>query len=284
MPDPAQLQYLVRLLDDDSPEVQAAIWEELQAYGPGLEEELARQDLSLEDPHLERWRELNGKSYRYALLAQWPSWFGMKGEKDQLETALSLLSDYHDRYARPGRLPRLLDALSLEFFDTVEISDSYELARYLFQTKGLDGGQGDYFSLEKSDLARAIELGSGNPISLTCIYILVGHRLGIDIQGCNFPGHFLARTLVGNEVLLVDCFNGGHFLKAHAFLDVSPSPSEKVREIVHRPASVETILTRVLNNLINAYGAVEDPESGALMRELIRMTQLSVLDFDGLRY
>lgn len=234
--------------------------------------------------HLEHWRALESKNYRYALLAQWPSWFDVEGEKVQLETALSLLSDYHDRYARPGRLSRLLDALSLEFFETVEISDSYELARYLFQTKGLDGGHGDYYSLEKSDLTKAIELRSGNPISLTCIYMLVGHRLGIDIQGCNFPGHFLARTLVGNEVLLVDCFDGGHFLKAHAFLDLSPSPSEEVREIVHRPASVETILTRVLNNLVNAYDTAEDPESSALMRELIRMMRLSALDFEGPRY
>lgn len=47
-PDPAQLPHLLRLLDDDSPAVQAAIWEELEAYGPGLEEELARQNLSLD--------------------------------------------------------------------------------------------------------------------------------------------------------------------------------------------------------------------------------------------
>jgi len=284
MPDPAQLPHLLRLLDDDSPVVQAAIWEELEAYGPGLEEELARQNLSLDGRRLERWRALEGKNYRNALLAQWPSYFDVKGEKVQLETALSLLSDYHDRYARPGRLSRLLDALSLEFFETAEISDSHELARFLFQTKGLDGAHGDYYSPEKSDLATVIELRSGNPISLTCIYMLVGHRLGIDIQGCNFPGHFLARTLVGNEVLLVDCFNGGHFLKAHAFLDLSPSPSAEVREIVHRPASVETILTRVLNNLINAYDAAEDPQSSALMRELIRMMRLSAPDFEGPRY
>ena len=283
-PDPAQLTHLVDLLDDDSPTVQAAVWRELKAYGPGLEEELARQNLRLETKHLDRWPALEGKNFRSALLTQWPSWFDLEGEKLQLETAYSLLSDYQGRYAQPGRLKLLLDGLAHEFFETVEISDSYELTRFLFQTKGLGSGSGDYYSPEKSDLARVIELRGGNPISLTSIYMLVGQRLGIDIQGCNFPGHFLGRTLVGNEVVLVDCFNQGRFLKAHEFVDLSPSSDAEVREIVHRPASVETMLTRVLNNLIIAYDSVEDPDSSSLMRELIRMMRLSALDFDGPRY
>lgn len=283
-PDPAQLPHLVRLLDDESPTVQAAVWRELKAYGPGLEKKLAGQNLRLEGRHLDRWRALEGTRHRHALLAQWPSWFELKGEKLQLESAFSLLSDFQGGYAEPGRLTPLLNALALEFFETVEISDTCELARFLFQTKGLGSGSGDYYGPEKSDLARVIEVRGGTPISLTSIYMLVGHRLGIDVQGCNFPGHFLARTLAGNEVVLVDCVDGGRFLKAHEFLDVSPSSNAEVREIVHRPASVETMLTRVLNNLVIAYEAVEDPDSSALMRELIRMMRLSALDFDGPRY
>ncbi len=282
-PDPAQLPHLLDLLDDESPTVQEAVWHELKAYGQGLEEELARQNLSLEGRHRDRWRALEGKKHRSALLAQWPSWFEFSGEKLQLETAFSLLSDYQGGYEQPGRLPPLLDALALEFFETVDFSDSYELARFLFQTKGLGSGSGDYYSPEKSDLAKVIEVRGGNPISLTSIYMLVGQRLGIDIQGCNFPGHFLGRTLVGNEVVLVDCFNRGRFLKAHEFLDLSSPSDAEVREIVHRPASVETILTRVLNNLIVAYDALENPGSSALMRALIRMMRLSALDFDGPR-
>ncbi len=283
-PDPAQLPHLVRLLDDESATVQTAVWRELKAYGPSLEEELARQNLCLGGSHLKHWRALKGKNYRYALLAQWPSWFELEGEKFQLETAFSLLSDYQGSYAQPGRLTQLLDALALEFFESVEISDSHALAQYLFKTRGLGSGSGDYYSPEKSDLASVIELRGGNPISLTSIYMLVGRRLGIDIQGCNFPGHFLGRTLVGNEVVLVDCFDGGRFLKAHEFLDLSPSSNADVRETVHRPASVETMLTLVLNNLVVAYDAAEDPESSVLMRELIRMIRLFSLDFDGPRY
>lgn len=270
-PDPVQLPHLIRLLEDESPMVQAAVWRELKAYGSELDEELTRQNLSIGARSRDRWRELEDENNRSALLMQWPSCFEIEGEKEQLETAFSLLSDYRNGYTKPDRLSKLLDALALEFRKTEEISDGFELARFLFQTKGLSGGRTDYYTPDKSDLARVIENRSGNPISLTCIYMLVGHRLGIEIQGCNFPGHFLGRTLAGNELRLVDCFDGGRFIRPGAFRDLGSASPEEIRELVHRPASVETILTRVLNNLINAYDAAEDPENSGLMRELNRM-------------
>ncbi len=279
-PDPTKLPHLIRLLDDESPMVQAAVWRELKAYGSSLEDELERQNLSMGSHSRDRWREQKNKDDRHALLVQWPSWFEINDEKERLESAFSMLSDYQNGYTETGRLPTLLDALALEFQRTEVIADGHALARFLFQTKGLSGGHVDYYVPEKSDLARVIEARSGNPISLTCIYLLVGHRLGIDIQGCNFPGHFLAQTLAGNEVVLVDCFDGGRFLKADAIRDLRSSSPEEIRDIVHRPASVETILTRVLNNLTNAYDAAEEPENGSLMRELNRMLRLADSEFD----
>lgn len=271
MPDPRKLPHLIRLLDDDSPLVKNAVWRELQSFGPTLEEELERQDLAIEADRLQEMRSMRDDLHRSALLNRWPSWIELKDEKDQLERAFNLLTDFQEEYAQPGRLTTLLDELAREFYETEADFDSRELARFLFQTQGLAGCQTDYYHSDKSNLARVIDRRSGNPISLTCIYMLVGHRLGIEIQGCNFPGHFLARTLQGCEVLLVDCFNGGQCFKAQAFRDLNPDSGLEVREIVYTPASVQTILNRVLNNLANAYDLAEQQENSALMRRLVQI-------------
>jgi len=275
MLDPAQLPHLIRLLDDDSPFVQEAVWRELLAFGPALADELTRQNLSLDPPHSEQWESVIESDRRRALLAQWPSWFTIENEKEQLERALSLLSDYQDGYARPGRLSVLLDLIAHDFCESEDVADSRELSRYLFQTRGFRGAQSDYYSPGKSDLAKVIETRSGNPISLTCIYILVGHRLGIDIQGCNFPGHFLGRTLIGKNIVLVDCFESGRFIKANDFQDLNPSSATNVRDVVHRPASTLTIISRVLNNLVTAYQATNSPDDISLLRELIQMQHIA---------
>ncbi|PIE22372.1 MAG: hypothetical protein CSA62_12755 [Planctomycetota bacterium] len=39
--------------------------------------------------------------------------------------------------------------------------------------------------------------------------MLVGARLGLDINGCNFPGHFLDWIYYEGQIVLVDCFRGG---------------------------------------------------------------------------
>ncbi len=123
-----------------------------------------------------------------------------------------------------------------------------------------------------------IENGSGNPISLTCVYMLVGNRLGLEIEGCNFPGHFLARTVHDGDPVLVDCFNGGRLIEAHTFHDLSPNASRQVSRVIQEPASVKTIITRVLNNLNNAYNLTRNFENSALMQDLIKMQDLA---FEG---
>ncbi len=40
MPDPGQLPYLLRLPDDDSPEVRGAVLEQFEAFGDSLEDHL----------------------------------------------------------------------------------------------------------------------------------------------------------------------------------------------------------------------------------------------------
>jgi regulator of sirC expression with transglutaminase-like and TPR domain len=79
------------------------------------------------------------------------------------------------------------------------------LSDFLGREMRLRGNDGDYYAVENSILPRVLDTRLGIPISLTLIYILVGRRAGVQVDGVGLPGHFLAR----HEDIFFDPFHGG---------------------------------------------------------------------------
>ncbi len=79
------------------------------------------------------------------------------------------------------------------------------LGEYLGRTMRLRGNDDDYYNLDNSLLPRVIDKRLGIPITLSLIYLLVGRRAGLSIEGVGLPGHFLAR----HEDVFFDPFHGG---------------------------------------------------------------------------
>ncbi len=269
MPDPLQLPHLLHLLEDDSPMVQDAVLRELASFGDRLEPELSKIDLSPYAGQLDRLQELQRRQRMARLLDEWSDWFDLEDACDRLETALGMVAGYMDPTMREGRLAELLDGLARDFKATGAPQDAYRLARYLFRERGLSGATEDYYNPQHSNLIHVIENGPGIPISLACVYMLVGNRLGLRIEGCNFPGHFLARTVVYNEAFLVDCFNGGKMIPARSFSHARLGHVATGGAAIEMTASVPIIVARVLGNLANSYGILGDKRHRDLMNALL---------------
>ena len=79
------------------------------------------------------------------------------------------------------------------------------LSEYLGLAVRLRGNDDDYYNIDNSLLPRVIETRLGIPITLSLVYILVGRRAGVAIDGVGLPGHFLAR----HEDVFFDPFHGG---------------------------------------------------------------------------
>ena len=79
------------------------------------------------------------------------------------------------------------------------------LSDFLGREMRLRGNDGDYYAVENSILPRVLDTRLGIPISLTLIYILVGRRAGVQVDGVGLPGHFLAR----HEDIFFHPFHGG---------------------------------------------------------------------------
>ncbi|MCK5571344.1 MAG: transglutaminase family protein [Bacteroidetes bacterium] len=272
MPDPKQLPYLLRLLDDESPTVRNTILEELAAYGATLGEELADLGLTLSSEEANLLQAFRDERNQKWLKEIWPVWFRLGDEKEKLETALSMLSDYLGNRLRQGRLTLLLDELAAEYRAEHRSCDVRDLSRFLFSSRKLEGAREDYYNPRNSNLVYVIEHGKGIPISLVSIFILVGHRLGLAIEGCNFPGHFLALTFEQEKPLVIDCFNAGILVDDLLLARYLDPVSVTVHDLTHLECDTLTLVGRVLRNLMNAYRSQGKPEGERLMKELLDMS------------
>jgi len=88
------------------------------------------------------------------------------------------------------------------------------LNAYLFEELGFTGNRERYDDPRNSFLNEVLDRRTGIPISLSVIYLEVGRRAGLRLEGVNFPGHFLVRAVAepGTEDLIVDPFHAGALL------------------------------------------------------------------------
>ncbi len=129
------------------------------------------------------------------------------------------------------------------------------LSSLLGSELGFRGNEEDYYAEENSLLPRVIDNRRGNPITLCLIYIAVGRRAGLPVQGVGLPGHFVAR--IGGVFL--DPFHGGRRLQLEDCQKLLESQNLELQPHHLLPCKPRVMLARILNNLLHAAEA-EDLE------------------------
>ena len=145
------------------------------------------------------------------------------------------------------------------------------LAEFLFRVRGLAGAVEEYYAPRNNDLVHVITAREGLPISLVCVYILVAHRLGMSVEGCNLPGHFLALATHGGRKFVVDCFNRGLILLDADLARLSSAAPVKTADLAGLECDAGAILGRVLRNLGRSFRRIQDgqaAEDAALLERL----------------
>ncbi|MBL9076839.1 MAG: transglutaminase family protein [Planctomycetes bacterium] len=82
------------------------------------------------------------------------------------------------------------------------------LAGRLHDQIGLQGGNASVLELDHVLVDRVLHQGTGVPVTLSLIYLLVARWAGLSAAGVAMPDHFLVR-LHGVRPVLVDPFHGG---------------------------------------------------------------------------
>ena len=117
-------------------------------------------------------------------------------------------------------------------------------------------------------LNEVLDRRTGIPITLSTLYIEVGRRAGILVEGVGLPGHFVVRA----EGRLVDPFHGGAFLTeddCQKRLDRIYGGRLKLDEKMLAPCDRKAILARTLRNLKAIYVKAEDHPRALAVVDLI---------------
>jgi len=93
---------------------------------------------------------------------------------------------------------RLLDAWGVEVTHRLRkaatANDRIEtLVEFLAEDLRFQGNTDDYHNINNSLLPEVIETRAGIPITLSLVYMLVGKRAGLTVEGVGLPGHFIIR-------------------------------------------------------------------------------------------
>jgi hypothetical protein len=267
------LHSLVRLLDDDHPVVRRAVRRRLAAYGIALRRALQEAVPELAASEVDLALQLGLEERREQLWHEWRDWVKQPSGVEKLERGHCLLSQYLDP-GGAGRfdIPEELSQLAMDHELECGEPDFRSLAEFLFGSGRFHGTKERYYHPDSSNLATVLQTGEGNPISLACVYILAGGRLGLDVGGCNYPVHFLARARCpeDGELYLIDCFNEGRIIHSRDLIEHHPLSPAAVTGVVTSPASAELVISRVLRNLENAFRREGQWREEECMRQLWR--------------
>lgn len=260
-----ELPFLLRLMDDPSPFVRARVAAKLRELKDDIWRVIDSSELALSREQRALLEEILNANDDRLLSVRWARLGSERDETTYLENSLWALGAWQVGEADARRARELLDDLAGEFLALEPCPDSVGLAQFLFEQRELRGAPAnDYYNPLNSNLTYALENGVGLPITLACIFILVGARVGLKIEGCNFPGHFLARDRRRQTVF--DPFHGGRVLSPREVATLAKAAPEEMTGA----ASSRDIIARVLRNFSVAYHHAGQSEKSALMLSLLR--------------
>jgi regulator of sirC expression with transglutaminase-like and TPR domain len=131
----------------------------------------------------------------------------------------------------------------------------------LFDVVGFTGNVEDYYNPANSYVPEVLRTHRGLPITLVLIYKCVAERIGLEVQGINSPGHFLAAVrpaaaAAGAERhsswMYVDPFYGGELLHrddvCRRIIETTGLATVDAAQWL-QPATHRQWLSRMLNNL-----------------------------------
>ncbi len=187
---------------------------------------------------------------------------------DQINLAKAALMVAREEYPQlpEERYLGQLDVLAEETRDRLDDENAHlvilqELLGTLYNRHEFRGNREAYYDPRNSFLNDVIDGRLGIPLTLGMVVLEVGWRLGLPLEGVNFPGHFLVRFKGDAIDLLIDPYDGGAVRfedEAQELLDRVYGGMVQTRESFLKASTKREMLVRLLVNLKSIYLNVRD--------------------------
>jgi regulator of sirC expression with transglutaminase-like and TPR domain len=182
---------------------------------------------------------------------------------DLAEAALLMAVDEYPGLDVAAYLARL-DAFSDSVCHRVSAAASVQarltaLNEVLFTEERFTGNTDEYYDPRNSFLNEVLDRRLGIPITLSIVYLAVGRRAGLALDGISFPGHFLVKLPIDDGVIVLDPYSSGVSLSEDELIgllqrvagQVERTPMSLVQLLA--TAGKRDILARMLRNLKAIY-------------------------------
>lgn len=154
-------------------------------------------------------------------------------------------------------------------------ADHAALCHVLVAEDHYHGDSETYHDLQNANLIRVIDRRCGLPITLGLLYHHAAHGAGMNIEGVNFPGHFLLRLGAGSHTCLIDPFHEGRIMTAPDLRDLLKKiqgPGAELSASYYQTLSPRDLLIRLENNVKRRQ--IEMGDYHAALRTLETMRQI----------
>ncbi len=133
---------------------------------------------------------------------------------------------------------------------------------YLFKQNGFHGSRTDYYHRANSYLNRVIDDREGLPITLSVLYMEIGRRIGLKIEGVGLPGHFVVCFVPADgDPQLIDVFEGGTAMsRDDAAKKVAEIRGQRLEDEHLQAATKKSMVVRMLHNLLGLAQSADDSE------------------------
>lgn len=157
------------------------------------------------------------------------------------------------------------------------------LSRFLYDEHGFTGNREHYDDPRNSFLNEVLERRTGIPITLALVYIEVARRVGVRVDGINFPGHFLVRASDDSveDPIIIDPFHEGAVVAesdCRALLKEHVGDEAAFDRSLLEPATRRQIVTRMLVNLKRSYVRLRSMPQARAVADLLVMLDPAALN------
>ena len=277
----AEINSLIKLLDDPDQEIYNHVHEKLLTYGPTAITYLESAfEQAFDAVQQERIANLVHE-IQFGILKQDLELWHQSGAFDLLRGAL-IINKYQYPDLDEQKVINQIEAIKRDIWMQMMFegspSDQVKLINHvLYNIYGFSGNTTNHQDPQNSYLSQVLESKKGNQISLAIIYSVVAQKLDIPIYGVNLPQHFIlaymdesAKSEFESGVLFyINAFNKGFIFgrrDVDMFLKQLNLDTDKH---FYEPCSNTDIVRRILRNLISAYENLGSPEKVRELNELL---------------
>ncbi len=280
----AEIDALVKLLDDPDEEVYQHVQERLLTYGIEVISYLETAwEQSLNSVLQERIENLVHAIQFNTVKEDLNLWY-QSGAFDLLQGTLII-----NRYQYPDldeqHIINQIEEIKREIWLGLQFEmssiEKIKLINHVFYNQyGFSGNTKNHHDPQNSYLNQVLETKKGNQISLAILYATLAQKLDIPVYGVNLPQHFILGYIEdGNEdrehgvLFYINAFNKGAIFGKHDVdqflrqLNLEPQPG------FYSPCSNTEIIRRIIRNLISAYenlGSTEKVDELKQLQDILR--------------